>query len=71
MCCECHMIPCHPRCPNAKPQPLVCDKCGKTIPDGAEVFESRFGDVVCRSCLEDMDFDKLLSTLGVELELAG
>ena len=65
MCSICRNIPCLTGCPNADPE-LICEKCGNTI-------VGQFHDgrrLLCRDCLESMDFDHLLSEFCVELETA-
>lgn len=53
MCCECHQIPCHPRCPNAPEPPVFaeCDACGDPIYDGNDYH--KIGDYnFCEACVE-------------------
>ena len=55
MCQECHRIPCHPRCPNAKdPEEIpvyVCSGCSTEIMDGEDVWEF-LGEQFCESCVD-------------------
>jgi len=64
MCSICLMNPCHPRCPNAEPEKLICEVCGCEI-------TGKFHDgrrIVCKDCLEEMGFDELMKELNVDLE---
>lgn len=54
MCSECHMIPCHPNCPNA-PAPLAvyrCKHCDEDIYLGDECVEFD-GDYYHTECFDD------------------
>lgn len=72
MCAECHMIPCHPRCPNA-PDPIPvhrCDRCGEPIVPGDKFIKEPDGDILCEYCLDNMTVTDLLKELGIDLETA-
>jgi hypothetical protein len=74
MCIECIQTPCHPRCPNAEPDPympLPCSVsgCRNEIHLGEEYFDD-YGDVIiCRDCLEEISAARLLNMLGKDLEI--
>ena len=72
MCSECHMNPCHPRCPNA-PEPRAiyrCKYCGEPIIEGDEYVEID-GDYYHRdSCIEDVALELLYDKFGLVTEVA-
>lgn len=53
MCDLCRQHPCHPRCPNADPPPIVtyCVKCHLPIREGADYFDVE-GDPFCEDCMQ-------------------
>lgn len=64
MCDFCGHYPCHPACPNAKPdRKLVCEYCNEPIHEGDRYFTSPFdGTILCENCVEDwmkeLDFEE-------------
>lgn len=67
MCQECHMTPCHPRCPNAPdPTPVThCCRCGEPIIPGDE-YGIINGLDYCADCIDDMPYCELIPLLGGE-----
>ena len=72
MACEfCHYSPHLPGCPNA-PDPvpvLTCRRCGEGILEADRFLDSPAGPV-CMDCLEDMDPEEILKTVGESLSVA-
>lgn len=65
MCSECHMSPCHPRCPNA-PEPLkvyTCKICGEPIVEGEEYYEMD-AEFYHEECFEDNAVQILMDECG-------
>ena len=64
MCDFCGHYPCHPACPNAKPdRKLICEYCNEPIHEGDRYFTSPFdGTILCENCVEDwmkeLDFEE-------------
>ena len=72
MCSECHMHPCHPRCPNAdEPKAMFkCKYCGEDIVEGDEYVEID-GDYYHRDdCIEDVALGLLYEKCGLVTEVA-
>lgn len=67
MCSECHMTPCHPRCPNAPDPPAVttCYRCKESICPGDE-YARIDGVDYCEGCIDDMPYCVLIPLLGGE-----
>lgn len=67
MCSECHMTPCHPRCPNALDPPTVttCYWCKESICPGDE-YARIDGVDYCEGCIDDMPYCVLIPLLGGE-----
>lgn len=71
MCQECHMTPCHPRCPNAPDPPSVttCHRCKEPIYPGEE-YAHIDGVDYCESCIDDMPYCELIPLLGGDWKTA-
>lgn len=54
MCDICHRTPCHPRCPNSPPPPVVyfCCQCGNGIYEGEEFYAIN-DERWCEECVND------------------
>lgn len=65
MCSECHMSPCHPRCPNAPEPPKVyaCKICGEPIVEGEEYYEMD-AEFYHEECFEDNAVQILMDECG-------
>lgn len=65
MCSECHMSPCHPRCPNAPEPPKVytCKICGEPIVEGDEYYEMD-AEFYHEECFEDNAVQILMDECG-------
>ena len=71
MCDECHMTPCHPRCPNApeiKPV-YVCEICGYGIYEGEKFFDGPKG-YICEECMEEMSAGEFLEMFDKHMKIA-
>lgn len=71
MCRVCHMIPCHPGCPNA-PEPVavkICGRCSDGIMEGEAYLDSDEGPI-CGECLSDMTVKEYLEYVGEKLTIA-
>ena len=66
MCNECHQSPCDTRCPNAPEPPIIhtCDECHEPVRAGDIYFEERGGEILCQTCVENMDTYELLIHFG-------
>lgn len=71
MCQECHMTPCHPRCPMAEdPTPVThCCRCGEPIIPGDE-YAVIDGQSYCEECIDDMPYCELIPLLGGDWKTA-
>ena len=71
MCQECHMSPCHPRCPNAPAPPSVtpCHRCKEPIYPGDE-YARIDGVDYCETCIDDMPYCELIPLLGGDWKTA-
>lgn len=72
MCSECHMHPCHPRCPNATEPKSVfkCEYCGEGIAEGDEYVEIDGKYYHREDCIEDVALELLYEKCGLVTEVA-
>lgn len=69
MCNECHMLPCHPRCPNNNEDEhsgIVCDSCNEEVERGDSYYVFANGEIVCAYCIDDLSREELAERMNAE-----